>query len=63
MKAIYKGDLYQVTGDTGDMVQLVRVADLGADPYRLTVDYGDPDLLIDPTDAEVAEVAEDRDEN
>lgn len=63
MKAIYKGELYQVTGDTGDGVQLVRVADLGADPYRLMVGYGDPDLLIDPTDDEVAEVAEDRDED
>lgn len=48
MKAVYKGLLYTVSGDYGDGLLLTD-----AKEQEQKVSYGDPELVVDPTDSEV----------
>lgn len=51
MKAIFKGKLYHVEDDVGlEWVALSRPGE-----PDILVDYGNSDLIIDPTDGEVAD--------
>jgi len=55
MKALYKGLVYTVKGTTCDEAILI-------DPYRgqeIRVPLGAPDLILEPTDGDLAEIAED----
>jgi hypothetical protein len=55
MKAIYKGKLYNLDDD------LNKVALIDPETGLLTsADYGDPDLIIDPTDDEINNIQPDR---
>lgn len=48
MKAVYHGKLWTVIDDQVDCVRL-EIADGG----KVWVDYGHPDLIIDPTDDDI----------
>jgi hypothetical protein len=49
MKALYNNRIYQVVEADGDLVLK------GSDGVALTVDYGDEELIVDPTDSEIAD--------
>ena len=59
MKAIYRGKLYHVIDDVNDDLLLEGMKD-GIIP-KFWVGYSDPDLLIDPTDAEISYLIEGED--
>lgn len=49
MKAILHGDLYTVLEDTGDGLLLID----NEDDSRVEVSFGNPGLIVDPTDDQV----------
>jgi len=59
MKAIYKGKLYSIWDDQGRGVDLIDDVEDGGEGNVLSVSYGDPDLIIDPTDDEINNILPD----
>lgn len=57
MKAIYKGKLYNL----GDELQTCELFDPETNAI-LGVSYGDPELIIDPTDDEINNICPDYEE-
>ena len=55
MKAIYKGKLYTIVGDCANLVDLVSVED----DATISVLWGDPSLVIDPTDDQITNILPD----
>ena len=51
MKALYRDELCVVVQDGGAGVTLEPCE--GTEDQRVVVDYGDPDLLLDPTDSDI----------
>ena len=49
MNALYNNRIYEVVEADGDL--LLK----GRDDVALTVDYGDEELIVDPTDTEIAD--------
>jgi hypothetical protein len=61
MKAIYKGKLYTISGDCNNMVDLIDDVEAEGKSKTISVLWGDPSLILDPTDDQINNILPDED--